>query len=524
MINPSSGPSETTTEHRSVISDREIEYEVRSMLRSLEMLKLPAPGPNFVAEFQLAPMLEAASMSLAHLRHHVMQQITRIHHLLDSERTRTAYVFYESGQALSSLSAGLQQLDMGPQSILVGNSAITLARALVEAVNNESPDRRADLATCLRRQSARHHRSGDKIQSLQAIDEAHKITQDLLSHHWVKSPFRILYSLVLMQYAEIVDDERSIKTTIEAIQVLEDILSIQAFTLSKLHEEIIIDSVIRPRFSLLNHLSKFSRAPTMIPAYALALQNLGLYLLRDGQDKCALDLQLLAIAIHRIMVSTHGCEYRVHLGRALSALVRGGTATGAPFDELVDMADECIEILRELAGRNPLIYARELVDVIHAKDRVLENLEGGDDGTTTGKEADGLTERIILGIKLAYQEKSETHYMALSHDNSEALPPTWNESVGMDNILNTEIDTHPTTPSQKSFSFVHDGVGDATTGSPGEMSSTGVSFAEPSTFSTEECNYNSVAEKLAQLSITSFTTSDNTATTDYGSLFLSRDL
>lgn len=52
-----------------------------------------------------------------------------------------------------------------------------------------------------------------------------------------------------------------------------------------------------------------------------------------------------------------------------------------------------------------------------------------------------------------------------------------------------------------------------------------VSFAERGSFSIDEGNCNPVAETLAQLSMVSFTTSDrSSATTDYGSFALAREL
>lgn len=99
-----------------------------------------------------------------------------------------------------------------------------------------------------------------------------------------------------------------------------------------------VERVVQRSSSLLDHLFSTEVSITAIRSYAFALQSLGTYFFLDGNAENALDLQLLAIAPCREMVSIHGHEYKVHLPIALSLsldhLVQGGIVGCVPAKEL----------------------------------------------------------------------------------------------------------------------------------------------------------------------------------------------
>lgn len=152
-----------------------IKLQVNIIVMTLEkMLALPASTSNGVApinieNFCLDAIIDEASMSIAHLRQHVVQQATTVRNLLDSERKRTAVVMHEGACALDKLSLGLEALGMGDESIQISNCAATLARTLVDASGGRLPDPAAILAFYLLRQSTQYYINGDKIRSLQAV-------------------------------------------------------------------------------------------------------------------------------------------------------------------------------------------------------------------------------------------------------------------------------------------------------------------------------------------------------------------
>jgi hypothetical protein len=68
--------------------------------------------------------------------------------------------------------------------------------------------------------------------------------------------------------------------------------------------------------------------------------------------------------LHRKMMSIHGDKYKVDLAMALLSLVQHGFAYQIPAEELVNMADECLQHIRVLAEINPLAYTRQLANVL----------------------------------------------------------------------------------------------------------------------------------------------------------------
>ncbi|KAF5319470.1 hypothetical protein D9619_008400 [Psilocybe cf. subviscida] len=387
-----------------------IKLQINNIATALEkMSKLPAPPPNgnsvtpnSVGIFEMSTMLEQASMNITRLRHHVVRQVIGIRDLLDSNCMQ-AVSMHEGASALNKLAVGLRALGMGQECMLVANWATRLARILVDASDGRHPDLGADLALYLLNQSIQYHCSDDKALSLQTIGEAYTITHNLRlanSLRGVDADIQILYSSVLLQFAELVDIQWSIQMSIEAVQVLEDSLNVQAFTQSEPLDKTKIKMVVQPTSSFLECL--FSSAPTTtaITKYACALQRLGAFLFTDDCPESALGLTLLAIAVRRKMVSIHGPEHSAPLAGALSSLVQGGIASYIPLEELVNVADECTRLLRELTEKNPQYYARELVSVLWRKANTLASLDREAEAIATLEEAACLAEQIAQDSKL----------------------------------------------------------------------------------------------------------------------------
>lgn len=385
-----------------------IKFQINSIGTALErMSKLPARALNIgnsesVEIFEMSMILGHASMNITRLRHHVVRQVTCIRDLLECELMQASFV-RDGASALSRLAVGLKALGMAHECMLAGSWATTLARMLVDASNSGKPNLSADLALYLLNQSIQYHCNDDKIRSLQTIGEAYSITHKLGLDRQLREEvdIQILHSSVLLQFAELVDTQRSIEMSIEGIQVLEDILHVKAFTGSESLKTTRTDSFIQSSSAFLECL--FSLAPastTAITKYAHALQRLGTYLFTDGRSESAVRLTLLAIEVRRKMVSIYGPEHRAPLAGALSLLLRGGIASHIPSQDLVNTADECIQLLRDLVGNNPLYYARELVYVLWKKAGTLAVLNRDTESIVTSQEATSLTEQIVQDSKL----------------------------------------------------------------------------------------------------------------------------
>ncbi|KAF5319682.1 hypothetical protein D9619_008411 [Psilocybe cf. subviscida] len=342
-----------------------IRLQFNSIAMIVEKMSIQPASPltktasNCDISFQLIPAVKEASMDVTHLRHHVVRQVTHARDLLESKRIHTISDIHDGAMALNSLFAGLRKLGMHQECILVSNWVIKLSRmSMLAGASSKQPDRAAHLALYLLNQSMDYNTIGDTIQSLQAVQEAYTITQNLRNHYGSEVHFQILYAEVLLRYVGLVDNKRSIQISVEAIQVLEDIFNVQGFTQSILHEK--IEGGVQPRSSFVDHL--FLAAPP-IPAirnYALALRRLGNYLCIDGHPQSGVDMAHLAIALCKKMVSIHGHEYKADLAFALSWLVQSRSADLIPAEKLVVMAEECVQLLRELAEKNPVYYARQL--------------------------------------------------------------------------------------------------------------------------------------------------------------------
>ncbi|KAF5319565.1 hypothetical protein D9619_008418 [Psilocybe cf. subviscida] len=368
-----------------------IKFQLNSIAMIVEKMSMPsASAATDVASFLFATT-KVASMDITHFRHHVVRQVTHIHDLLNGKQVHIISI-YDGAKALDGLSGGLERIGMDHECIQVSNWAITLWRMLVGTFGRQ-PDHTAGLALSLLKQSMYYHSIGDMIQSLQTVKEAHTITQDHQNHHAPDVHFQILYAEVLSQYARLVDIKQSIQMLFEAIQVLEDILDIQAFTQSTLPNK--ITKVVQLTASLLDQL--FLPAPPIpaIRTYAFALQKLGDFLCIDGHHESAVNLAHLAIALHQKMVSIHGHEYKLDLVFSLSSLMQSKTAAFIPAEELIVMVEECVQLLRELAEKNPVYYARDLVTVLLQKGMALEKLNRDTEAISTWEEVARLSGQII---------------------------------------------------------------------------------------------------------------------------------
>lgn len=375
-----------------------IKLQINNIVMTLEkMTKSPAFTPSSVKKFQPSLILEHASMSITRLRHHVVQQVTGIRDLLDSESMQAIFIC-PGACALNKLAVGLETLHMGYEAILVGNWAIMLARSLRDGSAGEDPDASALLSIYLYNQSCRHIDNGDYDRGLQAIEEAFTISQDLRDRYWGEAHFQILHSDVLLQYAGLVDTARAIDMSVEAVQALEGVFNVQAFTQPNSPNKIQVIAQLNSSF--FHVLFSWAPSTSSIMSYARALQRLGTYLFMDGHPNTALDLELLAVSLCRQIVSIYGNEYRVGLARALSSLVQGGTANLLPAAERINMADECIQIFREMAEKNPPIYARKLVDVLWVKARTLGRSGQHDQAISTWEEVASIAGLIIQDSKL----------------------------------------------------------------------------------------------------------------------------
>ncbi|KAF5319234.1 hypothetical protein D9619_008389 [Psilocybe cf. subviscida] len=384
-----------------------IKLQINSIAMTVErIVQLPASATdnshsNSVSLLQLSPIseqasvvLKQASMSITHLRHHVVQQVTHIRNLLEAKRVHTISI-QDSVNALNMLSSGLGILGMDRESTLVGKWAITLTRTLFDA--SRQPHLGAALAFYLLNQSMRYFMSGDNTQFLQSIQEPYAITQNLRNQDTGEEDFPVLYSRILLEYVQTVDRKRSIKISIEAVQVLEGILDVQAFTQSKSHGG--IERVVHPISSFLDQLF-FSSPPALaVRIYAHALHGLATYLSRDGHFRSALDLALLAISVHRKMVSIYGHEYRMDLALALASLLEGGIASHIHAEKLINLADESIQLLQDLSEQNPVFYTPQLVSVLCVKASALRAL-GWDPEAMETWDIAGLAGQIIQDSKV----------------------------------------------------------------------------------------------------------------------------
>lgn len=365
------------------------------------MGELPMSGSlDSIANFRIFSTIEMASMSITHLRHHVVRQVTTIRDLLDNKPIQAISIL-DCADGLNRLSSGLEILGMGRESVMVGEWAIMLARTLVNVSGGGQSDLCASLAQFLLHQSIRYESSGPKsTPGFQAIEEAHAITENLGNQYRGEVHFQMLYSNILLQYASSLDNNLSIGMSVEAVQVLEDILNVHSFTRSRSHKKVVIESVVHPSSAFLDQLSSSAPPRSAITDYARALQQLGQFIFLDGQFTSALHLELLAIAIHRMMVSINGPEYNVYLAKALSSPVRRRLGSSFPATDLAHMADECIVLLRELVEKNPLPYSRELVFVLCDKASILGTLDGEAEAISTWEEASKLAVQIVQDSKL----------------------------------------------------------------------------------------------------------------------------
>ncbi|KAF5319454.1 hypothetical protein D9619_008431 [Psilocybe cf. subviscida] len=376
-----------------------IRHQFNSIATIVNKMLIPPALPttntasNSVVLFQLAHAVKEQSMDVTRLRHHVVRQVTQVRDLLESKGVHSISVD-NGAMALNSLIAGLRQLGMHHECISVGNWAIMLSRRLMLAdASSGQPNLAVHLAVCLLNQSVEYHDIGDTTQSLQAVQEAYTITQNLQNHFATEVNFQILYAGVLLQYVEFADNKQSIQMFVEAIQVLEDILNVQAFTQSTLDGK--IERVVQPSSSFLDNL--FSPVPP-IPAiqnYALALQQLADCLCIDGHCESAVGLAHLATALHRETVSIHGHKYKANLAFALMSLVQGKIGELIPAEELIVLAEECAQLLQELIQKNPVYYAQQLVNVLWEKASALEKLNRDTEAITAWEEIARLAGQII---------------------------------------------------------------------------------------------------------------------------------
>ncbi|KAF5329773.1 hypothetical protein D9619_009135 [Psilocybe cf. subviscida] len=376
-----------------------IKLQINSIARTVEKMSLLPLSPatnipsNSAEKFHLTTEFARQSMSIAHLRRDVVRQVTTIRDLLDTPSLHIISIQY-GALALNGLSEALAILHMDHESTLLGNWSIMLMRAVVDASGGGHPKMRAFLALYLYNQSIQYQKTGDKMQCLQTITEAYTVAQDLRNQYREETQFQILYSSVLLHYKDYVDYQQSVKMSVEAIKILEDILDVQAFTLANGE----IQSVAQPSSSFVDHL--FSSAPsiTIVFDYARGLQDLAVRLDRNDPHwhDSALALGHIAVALHRKMVSIHGHVHKAGLAKALLALMQNTTASRIPTEELLVMADECIQLFRELAENNPVYYARGLVKALWVKATTLQGFKDRDtEAIVTWEEVASLARQIV---------------------------------------------------------------------------------------------------------------------------------
>ncbi|KAF5319359.1 hypothetical protein D9619_008423 [Psilocybe cf. subviscida] len=357
-----------------------IRLQFDSIAMIVEKMSIPLALPttditsNRNLSLRLVPGVEEGSMDLTRLRHHIVRQVTHARDLLESERVHTDPI-HHSTLALGLLSFGLRKLGMHHECILVVNWAIILSRmSMLAGVSSSQLNCAAHLALYLLYQSVNYDAIGNTIQSLQAVQEAYTITQNLQNYFGTEVHFQILYADILLQYAELVNNKQAMQMSVEAVLVLENILNVQAFTQSTLYGK--IEMVVQPSSSFIDHL--FLPAPS-IPVI----------------QKSAVDLVYLAIALRQKIVYIHGQEYRVDLVYALSSLVQGNTANLVPAEELLVMTEECTQLLWELVEKNHVYYARELVNVLWEKASTLERLDRDTEAIATWEQIASLAVQII---------------------------------------------------------------------------------------------------------------------------------
>ncbi|KAF5319246.1 hypothetical protein D9619_008387 [Psilocybe cf. subviscida] len=358
---------------------------------------LPASAQNSVEKFSWTPslLIKLQSMDIMHLRYHIVREVIGIRELLDTGRQQSISV--GGILALNRLSVALGILNMPHDGILVGSWAVTLSRMLVNASSDKQPDLDAFLALYLLNQSIRSRGKGNNARSLQAIVEAYSITQNLQNQHG--EHFQTLHSKVLLEYARLVDKQQSIRMCTEAIHILEDTFNVQALTHTKYGNT--IESVAEPCSSFLDNLFSSTSPKTAIVVYADLLQRLGALLLVDGCPNNALGLHLLAIAVYRKLVSVYKHEqWETPLAQALSSLLRDATAMRMPAREILNTAEECIQLLRGLAGGNPPYYARQLVGTLWIKATTLQDLGQDAEAITTWEEIATLARQIVQDSEL----------------------------------------------------------------------------------------------------------------------------
>lgn len=363
-----------------------------------QMSVLPSAAPHCVEKFQMSQILEYSSMSITCLRQHVAGQVTSIRDFLHSSDRTQPISIQQCASALTDLSAGLRNLNMGHESILVGKWAINHARML--ASGGAQPDVNATVALYLLNQSMCYQASGDRVQGLQAIAEAYTLAQNLRNDHRGENHFQILYGNVLLQHANFVNHQQSITMCIEAIQVFGAVLNVQAFTRSELYGK--AGRVVPLSASFFDHLFLLNSttAISAITSYAHALQHLGAFLCLDSQPRSALDLMFLAIVVWRKIVSIYGCKYKVKLAWGLWSLLQNRVAGFISAEQRVSMAEECAQLLRELAGMNPALYARRLGSVLWQKAMTQQSMGRNVEAIGTWEKVAELAQQIVQDSRL----------------------------------------------------------------------------------------------------------------------------
>lgn len=380
---------------------------IAMIVEKVSLTTIPISSPDRFPRFSLNPIVQEESMSLMHLRHHVVREITHIRDFLESECLPS--ILYDGIVALNNLSVALNVLDMRQESKLLGDWTITLIRKLI-MIDNGNSDLDAHLAHYLTNQSISYSDAGNLSQSLGAIKEAYTITQNLLNQYGSESRFQILHSTILLQHAWLVDNKSAVEMIIEAIRVLGVILDIRAYTQSMLPQQ--LEMAVQLSSSFLDQLFSAPHEQSLIMTYAHALQQLAGCLFRDkAHSDTALDLARLSIAVQRRSLSLHKPEHRAELAMALSSLVQCEIATSIPAEDLVDMVNECIPLLRELVEKNPAHYARELVNVLWVKASTLRSAKRDTEAIATWEEVARLAAQVV--------EDSELYARALGHLSSQ---------------------------------------------------------------------------------------------------------
>ncbi|KAF5327837.1 hypothetical protein D9619_004387 [Psilocybe cf. subviscida] len=377
-----------------VITTAYIKFQVNIIAALLEGVSKSGSHAIHKREPSLVLVMPEHSMSIMHLRRQTVRQVAHICDLL--EMTSANRSISKGVQALSQLSFYLGSLKMDDDAVLMSNWTVRLSRILLGHLDHVEAT--VDLARNLLNYSIDLRAVGDDYASLAAIEEAYAITQILVQDaHDTPTHILLLHCLVLDHYALTLSDpkmdsQKPLGLVKESARITESVLTAS----TGLH----LDKIIgRVDLDLLRRLCGVASSKDQIVKYAQTRSVLASLLAIDGQSHEALISMRLGLALYRGM-STIDTEIIPQLASALYRVIVGDIGETLSGEERLGYTNECIDLYRDLAHRNPTYYTRRLVNVVWAKADLLRTMQRHDESLVAWKEVVHLSEQLAQDARL----------------------------------------------------------------------------------------------------------------------------